>query len=188
MPRKRNVVVSSALSIVLFIGLAAMSERKTAPTKVFLPAVQFIGQDSKISTPRFVLIKDDAAWSSLWAEHTGAAEAITPPTRHATPKIDFARFMVIGAFGGATTNTDGQIASSVVVSDDSMRIRYEASTFQTASFGGKGDPGVKTTPFGLWVIERTDQAIIIEQGARGLKDSPIEWKQVSRFDAKPKVW
>jgi hypothetical protein len=185
MPRKSTVVVSSALSIVLFIGLAAMSERKTAPTKEFLPAVQFVGHDSKVTSPRFVLLKDDAAWSALWAEHTGADAAITPPTRHATPKVDFARFMVVGAFGGARTNTDGEIVSSVVDSEDALRIRYEASTFQTASgFSGEVDSGVKTSPFGLWVIERTDKPIVIEQGTRGLKSSPIEWKQVTRFDTK----
>lgn len=150
-----------------------------------LPAVQFIGHDSRITQPRFVLVKDDAAWASLWSEHIGAAAGAGAMARHAAPKIDFSRYIVVGAFAGATTNQDGEVAEMVGIEAELVRVRYVPSTFQSASaIGGEPDRGVATTPYGLWVIERTEKPIVIEQGARGLKPEPIAWKEVKRFDGR----
>ncbi len=170
-------------AICIFLaGLGAMTV--PAPTKDTLPAVQFVGHNSKITTPRVVLAEDQPTWTLLWCEHVGLDASVTPPTRHLVPKIDFTRYVVVGVFGGEMTNTDGEVAEGVVISDDAVRIRYVSSTFQTSSFGGNADPGVKTAPFGLWVIEKIKKPIVIEQGTRGLKDSPLSWKEVKRFEAK----
>lgn len=179
---KRCVVILSAVSMAPLTALAVMTAARQTPAKEFLPAVQIVGHDSQVNSSRFVLIKDATTWAELWAEHTGTDASATPPMRHAVPKVDFGRFMVVGAFGGATTNTDGEVVLSVLADNDVLRIRYEASTFQTASFDGKSDSGVKTAPYGLWVIEKTDTLVVIEQATRGLKDSPIEWREVKRFD------
>ncbi|MFN0133361.1 MAG: hypothetical protein ACKVW3_12645 [Phycisphaerales bacterium] len=181
----RHVIAASSVALVLvFAGVASRGMSAPAPAKDMLSAVQLVGHDSKIMTPRFVLVRDQPAWDALWAEHTAAALKEGAMRRHAAPKIDFARFMVVGVFGGAVTNTDGEVAQSVTVTDDQVRVRYESSTFQTASFGGNGDSGVKTSPFGLWVIEASKSPVVIEEGRRGLKDSPLSWKEVKRFDAK----
>jgi hypothetical protein len=180
-----SCVAASSLALVFVIaGVASLGMSAPAPAKEMLPAVQFVGHDSKIMTPRFVLVRDQTAWDALWAEHSAAAVKEGAMGRHAAPKIDFSRFMVVGLFGGAVTNTDGEVAQSVTVTDDLVRVRYEASTFQTSSFNGKGDSGVKTSPFGLWVIETSKSSVVIEEGRRGLKDSPLTWKEVKRFDAK----
>ncbi len=176
------VAISAAALIASFAGLAAKAP--PAPAGDTLPAVQFVGHDSRVATPRFVLVRDEKAWALLWSEHTGIDASFTPPTRHAVPKIDFTRYMVVGVFAGATTNTDGELAQTVLVDGDGVRVRYMASTFQTARFDGKADEGVKTTPFGIWVIEKTDKAVVIEEGSSGLKDAPVVWKEVKRFDVK----
>ena len=118
-----------------------------------LPAVQLVGCDSKIVTPRFVLVRDQRAWDVLWSEHTGIEVKQGAMSRHAAPKIDFSRFMVVGAFAGKVINEDGEVAESVTATDDMVRVRFERSTFQSSSSGGDVDPGVKLSPFGLWVIE-----------------------------------
>ncbi|MFN0136362.1 MAG: hypothetical protein ACKVS9_09640 [Phycisphaerae bacterium] len=181
----RNVIAAS--SIALVAGLAGVSSLGMAarpPVTDTLPAVQLVGHDSKILTPRFVLVRDQEAWDALWAEHTGVDVKHGAMARHTAPKIDFARFMVVGAFGGATTNTDGEEARSVSLSDHAVRIRYESSTFQTSSFSDRPDTGVKTSPFGLWVIEASNMPVVIEEGRRGLKDSPLSWHEVKRFVVK----
>lgn len=48
---------------------------------------------SRITAPRQVVIKDSAAWARLWAEHDGGATPL--------PAIDFSRELVIGVFRGA---------------------------------------------------------------------------------------
>lgn len=181
----RRLIVASFLALAAgFAGVSSSGGMPLREAPEVLPAVQLVGHDSKILSARFVLIRDDASWEALWAEHAGAAQKEGAMWRHAAPKIDFSRFMVVGVFGGATTNTDGEVAQSVTIADDRVRVRYESSTFQTASFGGQGDPGVKTAPFGLWVVEASDLPVVIEQARRGLKDSPVSWKEVKRFEGK----
>ncbi|KFI05547.1 hypothetical protein JN27_20910 [Massilia sp. BSC265] len=48
---------------------------------------------SNIETPREVVIKDAAAWSTLWAEHS--------KTRIAAPEVDFTRNMLVAVFQGS---------------------------------------------------------------------------------------
>lgn len=180
----RTIVASAVLSLASFVGIAAIAAT-TDPKREFLPAVQLIGHDSKVHTSCFVLAQDEVAWAKLWAEHTGTGASDTPPTRHATPKVDFSKYMVVGAFGGERTNTDGQRVLRVLEDEENFRIQYEATTFQTSSgLGGKVDSAVKTTPYGLWVIEKTAKPVVIEEGIQRSKNSPIEWKVVEKFESR----
>jgi len=152
-----------------------------APAAASLPAVAFVGHDSKVSSPRFVLIRDAAAWATLWAEHTATPAGYGALARHAVPAIDFTRFMVVGVFLGSATNTDGCEAHSIAAEVDTLRIRYTLSTFQTSAPPGQRDSGVSTTPFGLWVIDRSDKPVSFELGRRGLKNSPLTFTPVHRI-------
>lgn len=146
-----------------------------------LPAVAFVGHNSKVSSPRFVLIRDAAAWAALWAEHTATPPGYGALARHSVPAVDFTRFMVVGVFLGAATNTDGCEAHSITAEADTLRIRYTLSTFQTSAPPGQRDSGVSTTPFGLWVIERSDKPVSFELGRHGLKNSPLTFTPVHRI-------
>lgn len=149
------------------------------------PVVQFVGHDSKIATQRSLLIKDQQSWAKLWSEHSGKDETPVPPNRHVAPKIDFSRFMAVAYFAGTSTNVDGAPAVQVLQRDESVAIRFERSTFQTESFGdGARDRGVKTTPFGIWVIDRSGKPVVIEEGRRGLKADPVTWTEVARLESK----
>ncbi len=166
---------------VLLLASLAARVGAAAPPAESVPPVQFVGHESKVTSPRFVLAEDERSWRELWAEHTGVENSGVPPHRHAAPKIDFSRFMVVGVFLGASTNCDGAPAVAVIRDDGALRVRYEHSTFQTASIEGP-DRGVSTTPFGLWVIEKSDAAVVVERGVRRLKNQPIEWRAVHRFE------
>ncbi|MGH8855075.1 MAG: hypothetical protein ACREWI_12445, partial [Telluria sp.] len=48
---------------------------------------------TQVKTERDVVVRDEAAWASLWAEHAGKDVAL--------PKVDFSKEMVIGVFRGA---------------------------------------------------------------------------------------
>lgn len=54
---------------------------------------------SQIADKRFVTVRDAAAWTALWNEHTGA--------RVAVPSIDFSSKMVAGVFMGRESATCG---------------------------------------------------------------------------------
>lgn len=181
MARSHRITCGAGLaSAGLLIAIVAAEDAPPAPVE-HAAAVQFIGQSSRITQPSFELIRDEASWAWLWARHTGAQAQAVPPTRHAAPVIDFSRFMVIGAFNGTATNTDGLVARSISTDETSVRVRFETSSFQTASFGPGPDHGVTTTCYGLWVIDRSDKPIIIEEGVQQLKDAPVQWSEVKRF-------
>jgi hypothetical protein len=152
------------------------------------PAVQLLGHDSKIDRARFQLVTDAQTWRALWAEHTGRPVSYTPPDRHDAPEIDFSRFMVVAAFAGEITSTDALRAVDVTRGADALRIRYEPSTYQTAlAPPAPNQPApnrpAPATPFGLWIVERTDAPVLIERAARDGKDAPARWEPVWRSDA-----
>lgn len=68
-----------------------------------------------IHTQRNVVVRDEAAWASLWAEHAGAG--------HALPKIDFREQMVIGVFRGPKPSTcHGGGISAVSFRDGKLQV------------------------------------------------------------------
>ncbi|MCC2954578.1 protease complex subunit PrcB family protein [Massilia sp. IC2-477] len=69
--------------------------------------LETIGREvrTNLHTQRNVVVRDEAAWAALWAEHAGAGVAL--------PKVDFSQKMVIGVFRGPKPNLcyGGGIAS-----------------------------------------------------------------------------
>jgi hypothetical protein len=65
--------------------------------KIVSPYVNFTTVEPNVRTgimePRNVVVRDEAAWATLWAEHAGKDAAL--------PKVDFGKQMVIGVFRGA---------------------------------------------------------------------------------------
>jgi len=174
---RRALVVLALVPFLLAAAALKPAERES------LPYVQWVGHDSK-SPAGFQLIRDDAAWKTLWSTHTGAAASHTPPTRHAVPKVDFTQCMVIAYFRGPSTNRDGEELTSVSIDKDLSRCRFIGSTFQTSGGLEGGGGAVSTQPYGIWVLPRASTPIVIEEGRRGLKSDPIQWKEVHRFAAR----
>lgn len=68
-----------------------------------------------IHEQRNVVVRDEAAWASLWAEHAGS--------EHALPKIDFSKKMVIGVFrGGKPSTCHGGGISNVAFRDGKLQV------------------------------------------------------------------
>lgn len=148
------------------------------------PAVQWVGPDTRRTEPGFVLLRDDGAWRSLWAQHTGKpVEQSGAQHRYAAPMIDFDRCMALAYFRGPATNSDGEIATSISDDADHITVRFESSGFQTFGSGPEGG-AVHTAPYGIWIIPLSSKPVIVEEGTRELKDEPLKWKEVKRFPAR----
>jgi hypothetical protein len=161
---------------VIYAG-AYRSPSHESPRRAY---VQWVGADSEHPEPGFVLARDDYAWSSLWAAHTGRSIVEVHGARHGAPKIDFTTCMVVARFHGPATNQDGEVLTSLEVGDDALRLRFESTTFQTHVRDGPKRP-VRTRPYGIWVVPRVDTPIVIEHRAAGLKSDPVRWVEVHRF-------
>lgn len=73
---------------------------------------------SNIETPREVVIKDAAAWSVLWAEHS--------KTRIAAPQVDFSRNMLVAVFQGSGNPGCGTFdVVHVGAKDGKLLVEYE---------------------------------------------------------------
>jgi hypothetical protein len=154
--------------------------REPLPFTKTLPAVQLVGHGSHIAEPRFVRVVDEAGWRTLWAEHTGVKAHHGTFSRHRAPHIDFERFMVVGIFEGATTNTDGVVADAILTDRARVRIQFQHSTFQTS---GEVDGGAqRTTPFGLFVIERSNLPVQFEVARLASKAGPISYERVHTIE------
>src|SRR5205085_2843738 len=108
--------------------------------------------------------RDEAAWQALWGAHTGrdpAAGGVMD--RHAAPLVNFDRCLVVAFFRGAATNEDGELVRELAQTADGLRVRFSSDGFQSASISGP-DRGVKTRPFGIWVLPATAGSIVIEEG------------------------
>lgn len=162
------------------LGASMLALREPLPYTTSLPAVQLVGHESRIVEPRFVRIDDAEGWRALWAEHTGVQTQHGALSRHRVPHIDFERFMVVGVFVGATTNSDGAVADAIIASRASVRVQYQHATFQTA--GGEEGGAVPTQPYGLFVIERSPAPIHFEQGQMTSKASPVSYRRVHTIE------
>lgn len=69
--------------------------------KIVSPYFNFTTLEPNVRTAihdqRNVVVRDEAAWAALWAEHAGS--------EHALPKVDFSTRMVIGVFRGPKPST-----------------------------------------------------------------------------------
>ena len=73
------------------------------------------GVRTNIHEQRNVVVRDEAAWASLWAEHAGSGQAV--------PKIDFSKHMVIGVFRGPKPSTcHGGGIAKVDFEDGKLRV------------------------------------------------------------------
>jgi hypothetical protein len=63
---------------------------------------------SGVRTPRFAVVNDDAAWATLWAEHTSF---VSPPP--ARPAVDFSVQSVAAVFLGDSTDCQRPVIESV---------------------------------------------------------------------------
>lgn len=141
------------------------------------PIVQWYGNDSRIQQRRWELITSAERWRALWEEHRaeGVDRAVQGWVQ--PPEIDFARYAAVALFRGRTINNNGERADAVFVRDGATVIRFDSVSFQTASLDGP-DHGEPTVPYGIWLVERSERPILIEENVQGLIGGPAVWKRV----------
>jgi hypothetical protein len=171
----RRVLITAVAATCLGAALGLGSRwRAPAGPGVY---VQFVGHDAKRVQEGFVVARTEKGWTGIWQDYTGQNAGYGAIERNRIPKIDFERCMVVAYFGGKRTNTDGYTAREIAEAKGVVRLRFEASTFQTAGMDARGG-AQDTTPYGVWVIPATDKPVVIERGRRGLKDQPPKWEEV----------
>jgi hypothetical protein len=108
--------------------------------------------------------------SVCWLQHTGAgpSRALGHYNPAGVPEVNFDSCTVIAVFRGTFYNSAGIRDATFSDEGENVRMRFRQNSFQTV-----GGPHT-ATPFGIFVIPRTDKPIIIEENANR-QDDP-QWK------------
>jgi hypothetical protein len=103
---------------------------------------------SGVTAKQNVVIRDEAAWARLWAEHTAGRNPAP-----ALPQIDFSRQMLVGVFAGESASGCHSIAiPRVVAGAASVKVEVDERELQTFA----ACPAVITHAMQVVAIERTD--------------------------------
>lgn len=178
--RNNHVFTLVALTaIAVLVGVGQRAEPESRP-----PVISFSGPHSAITERAFHFITTQATFADLWASHIGekAERMIAHSGGVIGPTIDFERFAVVAYFRGRSYNCDGEYVISIDEFEDRVRIRFDSHTFQTSSFGDEPDPGERVTPYGIWVISRTNKSIVLEENTQGLIGREPVWTERQRFN------
>ncbi len=136
---------------------------------------KWAGADSKIKEKGTEIITDQTAWAWLWEHHKAGGRLGGDLD---IPAIDFERELVVAMFAGETWNSRGYYVYETLQGDTQWTIRVDEYTYQTMSMDGTGG-GEKVTPYGIFVLPRVEQSIVVEENVQGLLGKPPRWLQVA---------
>lgn len=178
---RRHLGITVVVAACGLLGLAGLIGQGAGPAPESRPAaVTIAGSYSKVTKHRVERITTPQRWKDVWKEHMGDRAEKGALGWDRWPLIDFDRYMVVAVFAGTATNIEAWEVESVVDLPDVLRVRYDAVSFQTASFGGE-DKGSATTPYGFFILPRSARELVMEENVQNLIGKPPLWKEKHRF-------
>jgi hypothetical protein len=172
--------LTTALLSALVIGLpaltGALAQKDAGQQPSALPLVQISGSDSKIAERSHLLISSAREWNQLWHRHTG--KPITDVSETDVPRVNFDRCVVVAVFQGPQNNL-GVVAHSVIEQADRTILRLDNRYYGTVS--RPNVPVRKDTPFGFFVLLRSDKPIVLEEAFYSSKTAPPVFKERARL-------
>ncbi|NQZ70889.1 MAG: hypothetical protein HRT89_22795 [Lentisphaeria bacterium] len=140
--------------------------------KSIKPYIVLSGANSRFKKKDTMRIMTPGAWIKTWQKHLGYKEDVKYDlyrNRLKLPIVDFKTCMLIAVFGGKRFNSAGYKVHTIFLKDDNLIFRYEAKSYQT---DGEGE---KVTPYGFFIIPRSDKTVVGEYAYRERKNGPITW-------------
>jgi hypothetical protein len=150
------------------------------------PLASFDGAHSGIDEQTYERITAAKEFQDLYMKHLGEDpekfDAFYNP--HGVPIIDFERCMVVAVFRGMKVNSAGVEVKSVTEDADRIVLRFADRSFQTRGEDSSGGGGSRSvTPYGMFVLPRSDKEIVLEREIRNAMRRPSKWKEVARIPA-----
>lgn len=172
----------AALAAGLASARSASSPAQPLPIERSRPGIMLYGPESSIHERRFERIRDQQALNTLWAEHAKDLGGQTSQGWLLPPQIDFTSLEVIAFFRGPAVNTSGEIAELIEIGAEQVWLRFDSITPTPASdYAGPGGTAVRSHPYGLWVIPRSDKPISLEENIEDTTSGPPRWREQHQF-------
>lgn len=160
------------------LGFTAQPEpREPAAREPGKALMVMTGRSSEVRTESFRIASSQALFDKAWLEHMGEGVEKAAQGWPMPPRVDFTACEVVFVFGGDRVNCNGYRVEDIIEVEDAVTIRYDAITFQTASFGGEPDEGVKARPWAMVLIPATEKTVFLEENVQGLIGGDPVWKQ-----------
>ncbi|WP_425399735.1 hypothetical protein [Aeoliella sp.] len=170
----RTILLSCC--VVCCVSLASAQQ---TVVEVSAPLAVLSDDDSHVTQASFRRIDTQQQWSQVWLEHLDIEPVYDNPNRESF-QVDFKRCMVVAIFGGATTNTAGYRVDTVTNEVNTVVLRFEARTYQTA---GPNGGAAHVTPYAFVVLPKTTKNIVLERSAERYKGQPPVWRKVAELPA-----
>ncbi|MFZ4083258.1 MAG: hypothetical protein ACOYKN_18665 [Pirellula sp.] len=145
------------------------------------PLIVLAGADSKVGKPAYYRVSSEEAWQRIWLSHLGKTEADRFREHMPIVQIDFKKCMVIAIFKGAASNSRGLNIISTDEREDTVYLRFDDMSYQTA--GGLDGGRVPVTPYAFVVIPNSAKLVLIEENIQSLKEKPPVWNERARLKA-----
>ncbi|MBL9078339.1 MAG: hypothetical protein JNL08_12590 [Planctomycetes bacterium] len=168
----------------LCLASFAPQQPQRAGAAPIVPAVALSGARSAVTESGYHRLRSAADLARVWLAHRGEPAPQGDYgwfyNRAGVPEVDFAGFEVVAIFGGTTWNSAGFAVEAIDDTPEQRRIRFDHKHYQTAGVDGDGG-GKRATPFGFFVLPRTDLPLVLEEDVQGLIGQPPEWQQRARL-------
>ena len=153
-----------------------------AQPRLVRPALAITGARSAIEQPTYQRLRSAQELARTWLLHLGEPE---PKGDYGffyntagVPEVDFEAYEVVAIFGGRMTNSAGFKVLSVAEEKDRRVVRFDHKSYQTA--GAKGG-GKQASPFGFFLLSRSELPVVLEQNVQSLIGEPPVWKERARL-------
>ncbi len=177
----RFAILFSALALSSSTGAGPGSDSEQEKPRRAL--VSWSGPKSAIHKPLYLRVQAAAEWRDLWEKHLGQVVEQDVHQRPLLPEVDFDTCTAVAIFCGEGWNSDGVVLASLEQREKDLLLRFDQSTYQTASaLGGENDDGgVRVSPYGIFLLPRVATPIVIEENVQHLIGHPPKWKERARL-------
>ncbi|MFH0944309.1 MAG: hypothetical protein V2A76_03850 [Planctomycetota bacterium] len=183
----KHSMIMIGLIALATLGAALPVPAERAPDEdnaAIKPVVTWSGPNSRITERTYLRMVKQNDLLRTWYDHLGTQPKSggrhDPSVDPVIPEVDFDRYMVLGIFQGKECNSTGVFVDSIEETDDELIVKFDEHTYQTEAPMGQADQGDRVTPFGIFVVPRTNKPVVFVENVQGLLHAPPEWEEQFR--------
>ncbi len=147
------------------------------------PYVTWSGAFSAVRQSTIERAVNREQWAVLWRRHAGRKGERNATNVQVIPEIDFDSCMVVAVFCGEMTQCNGARIARIDEIEGGLLLRYERLDFEVSVRSGEDARLVEVTPYGIFVLPRSHNRLIIEEAVPGQFGRPADARRVGEIPA-----
>ncbi len=173
------VIVAAAV-----LSSAAPQRSRSPEPRPIPPILSWSGAFSEIHVPTIERAVNREQWAALWKRHMGRKIERNATNVHVIPEIDFDSCMAVAVFSGEMTQSNGNSVATLLEFDDHLLLRYKRLLFEVSVRSGGDARLVDVTPYGIFIVPRSDKRIEVEEEIPSMFGRPPEARSIGVIPAR----